>query len=1318
MPWTVFYISMSRICTVREWSPGYLCAEAGHRILVLCLKVADVCPKVADVRFKLWDFYPKAWDRTESMFSQTFVYVLPNFATSIPELFHLCPVCQGIIFYSMKTNNSRTMKRRPMLAGKARLIAGAVMLAVAGGHLSAQTAAPQKAKAYMVADAHLDTQWNWDIQTTIKEYVWNTLNQNLFLLNQYPDYIFNFEGGVKYAWMKEYYPREYELMKAFVKAGRWHVSGASWDATDTLVPSIESFIRNIMLGQEFYRKELGVESTDIFLPDCFGFGWTLPTVAAHCGLIGFSSQKLDWRNNPFYGKSKHPFTDVLWKGVEGESVMLAHGYDYGRRWDNEDLSENKYLMELSRCTPLNTVYRYYGTGDVGGSPTIASVASVEKGIKGDGPLKIISATSDQLFKDYQPYDAHSELPVFDGELLMDVHGTGCYTSQAAMKLYNRQNELLGDAAERASVAAALLGTAEYPGKSLTESWQRFIFHQFHDDLTGTSIPRAYEFSWNDELLSLKQFSGILTHAVGSVAGKLDTRVKGIPVVLYNASGFKAADVVTMEVKAPRFPKGVAVYNEQGKQVASQLVSYTDGKVRLLVEATVPANGYAVYDVRLSGEGRKVSAVEATSIENSLYKLTLNENGDITSLLDKKNNKELVKAGKAIRLALFTENESFEWPAWEILKKTVDATPISITEDVKMTLCENGALRKTLCVEKRHGDSFFRQYIHLYEGILAHRIDFTNEVDWQSANALLKAEFPLNLNNEKATYDLGVGSVQRGNNSLTAYEVYAQYWADLTDANGSYGVSIMNDSKYGWDKPDNNTLRLTLLHTPKTKSNYAYQDRQDFGRHTFTYSLVGHTGALDVVRTRENAELLNQRIKAFAVGKHRGELGKSYSLAFSDNRNVLIKALKKAESSDEYVVRVYEAGGKQAQKASIVFADNLVAAVEADGTEKTIGKAAFSGNRLEVSVNPNGIKTYKVRFASNKKVQTVARPLPLAYDKKCFSWNEFKAAADFEAGYSYAAELIPTEMNVNGVPFKLETREELNGMACKGNVLKLPADCAYNRLYILAAAASDKDVKGIFRTGKSVQEIIVPSYTGFIGQWGHTGHTEGYLKDAEVAYVGTHRHSGEGDQPYEFTYMFKFAIDLPEKATEVVLPDNKDIVIFAATLTNVAAASVCPVSELFRTANKCNRYQTESSTERVNILKQDMVMGYSSYVNEKEKPAFMVDGDENTKWCAIAEMPHYVDFDLGSERSINGWKLLNAAGENHSYITSSCFLQGKTDKNSEWRTLDYVSGNGKNVLNRTLNKPESVRYLRLLVTQPMQSASGKDVRIYEMEVYAK
>ena len=136
---------------------------------------------------------------------------------------------------------------------------------------------------------------------------------------------------------------------------------------------------------------------------------------------------------------------------------------------------------------------------------------------------------------------------------MDVHGTGCYTSQAAMKLYNRQNEQLGDAAERAAVAAEWLGTASYPQHTLTEAWKRFIFHQFHDDLTGTSIPRAYEFSWNDELISLKQFSQVLTSSVNAIAGQMDTRVKGTPVVLYNANAFPVSDLteIILEQLKPR-----------------------------------------------------------------------------------------------------------------------------------------------------------------------------------------------------------------------------------------------------------------------------------------------------------------------------------------------------------------------------------------------------------------------------------------------------------------------------------------------------------------------------------------------------------------------------------------------------------------------------------------------------------------------------------------------------------------------------------------------------------------------------------------------
>lgn len=1186
-----------------------------------------------------------------------------------------------------------------------------------GNCLSAQTAGQdKKAKAYMVADAHLDTQWNWDIQTTINEYVWNTLNQNLFLLKRYPDYVFNFEGGVKYAWMKEYFPAQYEEMKEYIKNGRWHISGSSWDATDALVPSTESFIRNIMLGQEYYRKEFGVESTDIFLPDCFGFGWTLPTIASHCGLIGFSSQKLDWRNHPFYGESKHPFMIGMWQGIDGSSIMLAHGYDYGRRWRDEDLSHSKHLLDISQRNPFNIAYRYYGTGDTGGSPNLASVRSVEKGIKGDGPVEVISATSDQMFKDFMPYKNHPELPVFNGELLMDVHGTGCYTSQAAMKMYNRQNEVLANAAENSAVAADWLGTASYPMNTLTDAWRRFIVHQFHDDLTGTSIPRAYEFSWNDELISLNQFAGVLTNSVGAVANQMDTRVKGTPVVLYNAHAFPVTDLAEVVLNVTKAPKGFTVYDEKGKKVPAQLLSYEDGKAHLLIAATVPATGYAVYDVREGGSSARAISAETNVLENSVYKLVFDNKGDITSLFDKQNNKELVKEGKAIRLALFTENKSYNWPAWEILKETTDREPISITDDVKISQVEDGDLRKAICVEKRHGQSVFKQYIRLYEGSRADRIDFYNEIDWQSTNALLKAEFPLSISNPEATYDLGIGSVKRGNNTTTAYEVYAQYWADLTDKSNSYGVSVLNDSKYGWDKPNDNTIRLTLLHTPETKGNYAYQDKQDFGYHTFTYSLLPHSGAFEKAKTVVSADQLNQPIMAFAAGKHPGRLGKSFSFVNSDNTSVAVRTLKKAQSSDELVIRVYETGGVKEQTAEIAFAGTIISANEADGTEKTIGKALFNGNKLQVAIRPNSVKTFKVKLkpsdAPAGKLQYAS--LPLNYDRKCVSWNEFRREADFASGYSYAAELLPDSLVAGSIPFRFGEKEAANGLTCKGDTIQLPAGSEYNRIYFLAASR-EGDCEGTFRTGKTEQTVLVPEYTGFIGQWGHLGHTEGFLKDAEIAYVGTHRHAPEGDEAYEYTYMFKFGLDIPKGATSLILPDNKQIVLFAATLVKEDQPQVMPASNLYRTALKAQKNGKES-TPKVNLMKGAKVIAYSGFVNDKESPAQMIDGDTQTKWCDISGVPNYVDFDLGATKSVSGWKLLNAGQESHSYVTRTCFIQGKNSLTEEWKTLGRLDDNRKNEVTGLLANPESVRYIRLLIAQPSQDTGSRDARIYELEVY--
>ncbi|MDL2257022.1 alpha-mannosidase, partial [Bacteroidales bacterium OttesenSCG-928-I14] len=283
---------------------------------------------------------------------------------------------------------------------------------------------PEKGKAYIVSNAHFDSQWNWDVQRSISEFIPKTLEQNLMLLEKYPNYIFNFEGGIKYAWMKEYFPHQYELIKKYIAEGRWKVNGSTWDANDPNIPSPESFTRNILYGQHFYREEFGVEGTDIFLPDCFGFGWTLPTIAAHSGLIGFSTQKLMWRHKGPHNGSKIPFEIGLWEGVDGARIMMvADAHNYTTKWKDEDLSESNYLLNIIEKSPINTVYHYYGTGDTGGAPTIESVRAVEKGLAGNGPVEIISATSDQLFKDYLPFENHPELPVYTGELLMDVHAT-------------------------------------------------------------------------------------------------------------------------------------------------------------------------------------------------------------------------------------------------------------------------------------------------------------------------------------------------------------------------------------------------------------------------------------------------------------------------------------------------------------------------------------------------------------------------------------------------------------------------------------------------------------------------------------------------------------------------------------------------------------------------------------------------------------------------------------------------------------------------------------------------------------------------------
>nr|WP_320057284.1 glycoside hydrolase family 38 C-terminal domain-containing protein [uncultured Bacteroides sp.] len=1045
---------------------------------------------------------------------------------------------------------------------KKKIILLALLLGAAGMNL---VTAQQKYKAYIVSNAHLDTQWNWDVQTTIDEYLKNTLVRNFYLFSHYPDYLFNFEGGVKYSWIKEYYPLEYDLLKKYIKEGRWHIAGSSWDANDSNIPSTESFFRNILLGQQFYKKEFGVTSTDIFLPDCFGFSYTLPTVAAHCGLIGFSTQKLQWRHRNMHGKSKMPFNIGVWQGVDGSRIMAAlNSKNYVHEWDGSDISTDSDLINTAKNGVNNTTYRYYGTGDRGGSAPISSVVSIEKGVKGKGEIDIISAASDQLYKDYLPFDKHTELPVYNGELLMDIHGTGCYTSQAAMKLYNRRNEQLGDAAERISVMADYIDGATYPANVLTDAWSRFIWHQFHDDLTGTSIPKAYTYSWNDELISQTQFNNIISTGAGSIASCLDTRVKGNAVIIYNPMATERRELTNAFVSTSNKPIGVQVFDAKGKEVPAQLSDWKNGKANIMFSASVSPLSCSVYDVRFK-KSAKVSTLKASknTLENRIYKLMLDANGDIASIIDKRTNKELVEQGKAFRLALLLGNESSEWPAWEIQKSTIDQPSTKISDNVKISIEEKGYCFAALRIERTYKTSKFVQYIRMSEGANDERIDILNEVNWSTKDAVLKAEFPMNVQNKEAVYDLGIGTIRRGNNAETAYEVCAQQWADITAPDNSYGIAILNNCKYGWDKPNDNTLRLTLLHAPSAKDRYKYQETQDFGHHTFTYSIVGHQDEAQQAGISQLAESLNSPLATFTSPKHKGDLGRDYSFIRVNTPQVAVRSLKKAEESDLYIIRFYEMQGKSAKNVEVAFPAVIESAYEVNGLEENIGEVAIRENRLCFNMQPYRPKTLALRLKKGdvKAAPIENFPLQLAFNSKAFTPENFGYTVSFDGkGNSFAAELIGNEITSDNITFRIGNYEEKNVIKCKGDTIQLPKESVGKKLYILAAS-TDKDRKASFLIDGKPCEFEVPYYSGFYGQWGHTGVSDGYIRNAVPAYIGSHRHTEKGNDAYIFTYIYKFGIQLSKGAHSLILPKDKNIAVFAITMSDNYIDNINAANEL-------------------------------------------------------------------------------------------------------------------------------------------------------------
>ena len=1143
---------------------------------------------------------------------------------------------------------------------------------------------------YVVPYAHLDTQWRWEFPQVISEYLLKTMRVNFDYIDKYPHYVFNWTGANRYRLMKEYYPADYARLTQYVAAGRWFPAGSSVEEGDVNLPSAEGIFRQILYGNEYFRKDFGKASTEYMLPDCFGFPASLPSILAHAGVRGFSTQKLNsgWQPAPKVGGPGSPeqtpegipFNVGIWRGPDGKSVIAAlNPGGYGSRV-HSDLSEPptpqltpEQLARLSpdqvraaqrpgeqnwverinldgKVTGVYADYHYVGTGDTGGAtdeatvklleaivtkgetvlppPTIPGQTSVPESTGpmvrvGNGPVHVVESAADQMFNDIKP-DMTSRMPEYKGDLELINHSAGSLTSEAYHKRWIIKNELLADAAEKSSIAAEWLGARPYPEQRLNDAWMLELAGHFHDTAAGTATPLAYQFAWNDDLIAANQFAGILSSATEAIASGLNTQTKGIPIVVFNPLNIAREDLVEAKVDFLHgTPKAVRVTDSEGREVPSQL---EDGKILFVAKA--PSVGYAVYAVLPAESPSSASTlhVTASSLENARYRVHLDQNGNVASIYDKTVKKELLSA--PIRLAITTDAPR-QWPAWNMDFDQEQAPPRAFVDGpAKVIVKENGPVRVSLEVTREAEGSKFVQTISLSAGDAGNRVEFGNAIDWRTLAANLKVSFPFAASNENATYNWEIGTIQRPNANERQFEVASHRWIDLTDKSDSFGTTILTDCKNGSDKPNDNTIRLTLLRSPGMQPqsngrppNYSDQANQDWGHHEFVFGLTGHAGGWTEAQTDWQAYRLNDPLIAFKTTKHPGSLGKSFSLLRLNNSRIRVLALKKAESTNEIILRMVELDGKPAQDVRVSFAAPVLAAREVNAQEQPIGPATIDGGALTTSFTAYQPRTFALSLSSpvSKLAAVHSQPVTLSYDLAVASNDDTRTTGGFDGkGNAMPAEMLPSEIDYHDVRFNLAPAKTgaLNAVVANGQTINLPAG-HYNRVYILAASA-DGDQTASFRVGDKATTLNIQDWSGYIGQWDtriwknqpqvnwaisanhavwppadqqqrerptpaprypedYVGLEAGYVKPAGLAWYASHHHTADGlNQPYQYSYLFAYAIDLHGNERTLTLPKNNKIRVLAVSVAD-ENPELNPAQPLFDTLGRTEPSQALEKT---------------------------------------------------------------------------------------------------------------------------------------------
>ena len=812
----------------------------------------------------------------------------------------------------------------------------------------AKAGPPLDVKTIAAGHAHIDVAWLWTLGQTRRK-SGRTFHTVLRLMEQFPEYQFTQSQPQLYDYIKEDYPGLIDDIKERVDEGRWEPIGGMWVEADCNITGHESLARQFLLGRTFFREHFGpeAESPVLWLPDVFGYAWNLPQLIKQAGLEYFFTIKISWN---LYNKL--PYDSFWWEGLDGTKV-LSHFSTTAGPWQlpGSDTRPSTYNATASPYEAISTWTNFqqkeldqdllmvYGFGDGGGGPTREMLENIREMGNFPATPQMRQGKVGDFFKDLEAR-VGDQLPTWNGELYLEIH-RGTYTTQGRNKRGNRKSEfLLHDAEFLAALAAGLDDGYEYPTAVLRKAWELVCLNQFHDIIPGSSITPVYVESLEQYEEIKEMGTAVREAALQSIAGKVNGDL-----LLVNPTSFNRDDLAFWP---GHLGADEGLQLADGTAVAAQ--SIEDGTL-LAAHAIAP---YSVASLnKTKGESTAPTTgltASETHLENDFIRIEFNEAGDIARVYDKKAERELLPEGGIANQFQVFEDRPINWDAWDIDiffdDKMWLADPAS-----SIKVVEAGPLRAKLEIKRRLLNSDTIQRISLAYN--SPQVDFDTWVDWREKHILFKVAFPVDLLAPAATYEIQWGNVQRPTHSNTSwdwarFETCAQKWVDLSE--GDYGVSLLNDCKYGHDIKGN-VMRISLLRAPTSPDPIA-----DQGEHRFTYSLFPHAGSWDE-DTVQAAYALNDPL-IVVEGQGNGDETNLQSLISVNRPNIVIETVKQAEDGNGIIVRFYETQ-RQRGKVTLSTSFDLGEVWRANLLEDNEEQLAANGRHVELYVTPYQIVTLRL-----------------------------------------------------------------------------------------------------------------------------------------------------------------------------------------------------------------------------------------------------------------------------------------------------------------------------------------------------------------------